>query len=171
MSIDPRTRRFPKVLADRLKSALAMTRPLGADRCMELLATYRRNMIRGFLNHASGSSDGSSEDYEPFPVEWFDKIKELDQAFQQLHKFKKPGGSDAYMAAEVYSVAQKLTATGHKLAGDTNVKILDDLRKLDYLNAKRSQKGKIKKAISERHTASERHVDNMIRHLKASGNS
>lgn len=97
---DMTRRRFPKVLADELHVALALTRPLGEEKCMELLAIYRRNMRKGVTNFFAESLGGDIENFEPFPMEWFDKIKALDEAYTKLHHYSNGGASD-YVAKAV----------------------------------------------------------------------
>lgn len=71
-----------------------------------------------------------------------------------------------YMSAVIYNEAQRISASGKKIDGDVDEKVVEALTKADYVNAKHGDKGKIKRGIADRHTVSERHVDSLIRKLK-----
>jgi hypothetical protein len=142
VTIDPRTRRFPKVLADRLKLALDLTRPLGPDRCLELLAIYRRNMLRGVTNYMAERLRNNRDDYEPFPMEWFDKIKELDAVFRELHKFREPGGEAEYIASAVYSMAQQFNGQRGRRRETNDEDIRREAARLGYFGLPRHSRKK-----------------------------
>lgn len=162
MTVPAHKRRFPKVLADKLSIALHATRPLG-DQASEWLETYRENLRRAFVE--GGLNAEFSGLGEGIPAEYLHSIRMLHDAFEELHKFRDD--PSRYMSASVYREAQRTSAGGSKVAGDTNTKIAEEIM-TSYLNAKRGEKGKLKKLIADRHSVSERHVDNLIRELKDS---
>lgn len=160
MSVSAHKRRFPVVLAERLGVALHATRPLG-DKAMEWLATYRENLRKSIAKDGLGANfQGIGEG---IPPEHLSKISLLHDAFEELHRFRDE--PERYMSASVYREAQRASAGGCKVAGDTNKEILEEIATI-YLNAPRGAKGKIKKEIADRHSVSERHIDNLIKELK-----
>ncbi len=111
--------RYPKVLFEKLRFALFCVRDLDHEMVMDLLMKYRCNRTRfiaatGINNKYLPTEVGNCEsvsvkDLEPIPIEHLHNIEQLDEAFQQLHKYRNGGAGD-YIAADVESGINSLRA-------------------------------------------------------------
>lgn len=160
MATPPEKRRFPPALTERLSYALFITRPLG-ERVLELLAVYRKNRCAAIAK--GGLNADFREIGDGIPADWFSAITNLCEVFDELHAYR--ADPNRYMSTDVYRAAQTITASGQKLAGDTNAEIDSELL-IRYFNAPHGTKGKVKEAIAEQYFVSSRHVDSRIRKLK-----
>lgn len=70
-----------------------------------------------------------------------------------------------HMSDVIYREAQRISASGSKVDGDTNSKIVEEIE-AKYLSARHGAKGGVKKEIAEKYFVSERHIDNLIKELK-----
>lgn len=160
MVASPVKRRFPPVLAERLSLALFAVRPLG-ERASELVAVYRRN------RSAAIARDGLNADFRGIgngiPADWLPAITNLCEAFDELHAYR--ADPNRFISRGVYRAAQAITASGQKIAGDTDSDIEKELLAL-YFEAPHGKKGRVKQAIAEKYFVSDRHVDSLIRKLK-----
>lgn len=93
-------RRFPKVLADELSAALAAVRDMDQDFVTELLARYRRNMVKCIATWGLTNMGSPVDGLEQIPLEHYRKIEKLDDAFQKLHHYRDGGAID-YVAKDV----------------------------------------------------------------------
>lgn len=107
----PNKRRYPKVLADELLSALRDTDELGPLRS-EYLARLRRQLVRYFAERGVMVDAGPWKPIhnpEPIPLEWLDRIVALDTAYGKVHAFRN-GGAEDYLAADVLRAANQIAA-------------------------------------------------------------
>lgn len=101
-------RRFPGILAEQLSNALNATRPLG-DQALVWLEIYRDNLRKSLAEsglHADFQGCG-----EGIPAEHLHSISLLHDAFEELHRFRSPGGQDRYISAAVYREAKKISVS------------------------------------------------------------
>lgn len=70
-----------------------------------------------------------------------------------------------HMSDLIYREAQRISASGSKVDGDTNSKIVEEIE-AKYLSARHGAKGLVKKEIAEKYFVSERHIDNLVKELK-----
>lgn len=105
-------RRFPKVLADEVRDAMADVRRLApsAD-VMDLLSRYRRARTKYIAEHGISGiySPSSVPAPAPVPLELHDSIRRLDEAFQKIHHYNRGGAAD-YLADGVMRAANRAIA-------------------------------------------------------------
>ena len=123
--------RIPKVLAEELEYALAVTDSLGESERSRLLAIHRRNRARCLADWGVLNVGSSVAEVEPMPLEHMRNIELLDKVFQKLHHFRS-GGADDYTAIDVERAINSLRARGPRQQNNRYKDIADFLRKRRY---------------------------------------
>lgn len=97
-----RKRRYPKILADEVLSALRDTDHLGHERTMELLELYRAGRLQMIADIGIRDDPASKRRsyFQAIPIGHLNAIRNLDTAFGKLHQYKNGGAGD-YAAADV----------------------------------------------------------------------
>ncbi|WP_166257682.1 hypothetical protein [Marinobacter salicampi] len=132
-----RERRYPKVLADEVQQALRGTDHLGHEKTMELLKLYRKGKMRLVANIGLDGQLNKGDCYfKDIPPEHFDAIRQLDIAFEKLHKFNHGGAGD-YAAADVerYMNSEIARRPRKRESATPNDEIAAYLRRRNYLTA------------------------------------
>ncbi|TVO75894.1 hypothetical protein [Sedimenticola selenatireducens] len=107
-------RRFPTVLADQVSRALSGVRDLEPDYVLELLAIWRRNRTRYIaavgVTVLYSVPEKANYNPLPFPLEHYDRISALAEAFEALNNYNNGGHVD-YASAKVNSALNKERAS------------------------------------------------------------
>jgi hypothetical protein len=104
----PLKRKFPKVLAEKLRHALGTFIRMGIspDEMLELLAQFRKNRSKSIAVWGIANVGTPVLDLSPIPILYRDALKELDEAYSELHNFQN-GGAEDYCAASITLLAEK----------------------------------------------------------------
>lgn len=100
MTQNTKLRKYPKILADELNSALRSLEGLAPEQRTELLRRYQRNRMKMIAAVGLDNVNARVEGLELIPFEHHDNIRRLDEAFQKLRHYNN-GGAEDYVAADV----------------------------------------------------------------------
>ena len=109
LKMESTKRRFPKVLADEITSALSAVEELDHEQQMEFLRRYRRNRARHIAAWGLLTPDAPVHGLEHIPHEWHSKIADLDAAWTKIHSYRD-GGAEDYVAAYVMKEINKVNS-------------------------------------------------------------
>lgn len=102
--------KFPKVLTNKVSHALRATKDMGHERTKLLLDRHRSNHAKRIAAWGISNIGAPVPLLEPMPIEYLYKIKNLDDAFNELRHYIDGGASD-YAAKEVGSHINRLRAS------------------------------------------------------------
>lgn len=131
-----RYKRFPKILADELNSALDGVSEIPQEQVTELLKRFRHNRVKWLAAWLQGCA--RVECIEPIPYQYQYAIKKLDEAFAKVHRYRNDGAGDYVSAGVVSKVARLNAKNKRKRATDYKV-IAEHLLKRGYKDSDNKQ--------------------------------
>ncbi|MBC8386221.1 MAG: hypothetical protein H8E09_00095 [Gammaproteobacteria bacterium] len=109
-------RRFPPVLSERLSFALSLIRKINSEGedVLELLSLYRKGKgrITGqgiFFTSDNKQSKPDIDEWKSIPYRFFQDLKEIDEAFSELHDYRA-GGIERYISKDVVDYVDNLNS-------------------------------------------------------------
>ena len=130
-----RNRKFPIILSDKIKSAFYGVRNLDKGLVMDLLKRFRYNRVKyiGTVGLTFRDPDKVQEavDLKPIPAQYFLQIRDLDEAFQELHRYRN-GGAGEYAARDVERALNSERAKSPRKRTSDHQEIYDFLVRRKY---------------------------------------
>lgn len=146
---------FPNVIMKRIFHGIEMCREIGLkhDEIEHLLKQHRRNYVKYIamvgITFNKSPKKVIIENLYPIHYKYLPYLRELDEAYQALHKYSEPNGADEYIAKGVINrvVSIKASENGKKPRNSKRLTDSDIDKIVNYFIKRDLQNSDIKKEI------------------------